>query len=152
MPRLVASTIRAFDVRRLTRSAQFIPATEYVADKLLDEPADKATRDAYAERGFSHVPATAILMERARNRRAKRRRHSVRRLRQAVGLGKFEACLMQPMANIHYVLAPAGIIQKKDLPPRWGLPVTGRAASAWSSARNGRSARRSTSSAPSPAP
>ena len=25
------------------------------------------------------------------------------------------------MANLHYILAPAGIIQKKDLPPRWGL-------------------------------
>ncbi len=58
LPRLLASTIRAFDVRKLTRSAQFTPAAEYVADKLLDEPADKATRDAYAERGFVHVPAT----------------------------------------------------------------------------------------------
>ena len=38
-----------------------------------------------------------------------------------MGLGKFEACLLQPMANIHYVLAPTGLIQKKDLPPRWGL-------------------------------
>ncbi len=25
------------------------------------------------------------------------------------------------MANLHYVLAPAGVVQKKDLPPRWGL-------------------------------
>jgi CRISPR-associated protein Csb1 len=57
LPRLVASTIRAFNVRRLTRSAQYIPATEYVNDKLLDEPADKSTKDAYAERGFIHVPA-----------------------------------------------------------------------------------------------
>ena len=58
LPRLVASTIRAFNVRKLTRSAQFNPATEFVNDKLLDEPADKATKDAYAERGFIHVPAT----------------------------------------------------------------------------------------------
>jgi CRISPR-associated protein Csb1 len=29
-----------------------------VNDKLLDEPADKATKDAYAERGFIHVPAS----------------------------------------------------------------------------------------------
>jgi len=57
LPRLVASTIRAFDVRKLTRSAQFVPAIEYVADMLLEEPADKTTRDAYAERGFIHVPA-----------------------------------------------------------------------------------------------
>ncbi len=57
IPRLIASTIRAFNVRRLTRSAQFVPATEYVREGLLDEPADKATKDAYAERGFIHVPA-----------------------------------------------------------------------------------------------
>jgi CRISPR-associated protein Csb1 len=58
LPRLVASTIRAFNVRKLTRSAQFVPATEYVTDELLAEPPDKATKDAYAERGFIHVPAT----------------------------------------------------------------------------------------------
>jgi CRISPR-associated protein Csb1 len=57
LPRLVSSTIRAFNVRRLTRSAQFTPAAEYVNDGLLPEPADKATKDAYAERGFIHVPA-----------------------------------------------------------------------------------------------
>ncbi|VTR93601.1 CRISPR-associated protein, GSU0053 family OS=Planctomyces limnophilus (strain ATCC 43296 / DSM 3776 / IFAM 1008 / 290) GN=Plim_3149 PE=4 SV=1: Cas_GSU0053 [Gemmata massiliana] len=59
LPRIIASTIRAFDVRKLTRSAQFNPATEFVNEKLLEEPADKATRDAYAERGFIHVPASA---------------------------------------------------------------------------------------------
>ena len=58
LPRVVASTIRAYNVRRLQRSAQFNPATEYVNDKLLDNPADTATKKAYAERGFIHVPAT----------------------------------------------------------------------------------------------
>jgi CRISPR-associated protein Csb1 len=58
LPRLISSTIRAFNVRKLTRSAQYVPATEYVAERLLDEPADKATKDAYAERGFIHVPAS----------------------------------------------------------------------------------------------
>jgi CRISPR-associated protein Csb1 len=58
LPRLIASTIRAFNVRKLTRSAQYTPATEYVSNGLLEEPADKSTRDAYAERGFIHVPAT----------------------------------------------------------------------------------------------
>ena len=58
LPRVVASTIRAYNVRRLQRSAQFNPATEYVNDKLLDDPADTATKKAYAERGFIHVPAT----------------------------------------------------------------------------------------------
>lgn len=58
LPRLISSTIRAMDVRRLTRSAQFTPATEYVAEGLLDEPKDKKAADAYSERGFNHVPAT----------------------------------------------------------------------------------------------
>ncbi len=58
LPRLVSSTIRAFNVRKLTRSAQYVPAVEYVASKLLEEPADKKTKDTYAERGFIHVPAT----------------------------------------------------------------------------------------------
>jgi CRISPR-associated protein Csb1 len=58
LPRLVSSTIRAFNVRKLTRSAQYIPAAEYVADGLLDMPADKSTKDSYAERGFIHVPAS----------------------------------------------------------------------------------------------
>jgi hypothetical protein len=67
------------------------------------------------------------LMERKRNMLSRRRRSAGSRrrrrrvLRQSVGLGKFEACLTQPMANLHYVLAPTGIVQKKDLPPRWGL-------------------------------
>jgi len=58
LPRVIASSIRAFNVRKLRRSAQFNPATEYVNAQLLDEPTDKATKDAYAERGFIHVPAT----------------------------------------------------------------------------------------------
>lgn len=59
LPRVIASVIRAYNVRKLTRSAQFNPATEYVNEQLLDEPTDKSTKDAYSERGFIHVPATA---------------------------------------------------------------------------------------------
>jgi len=58
LPRLIASTIRAFDVRKLTRSAQYVPATEYVDRGLLEEPVEKKTKDAYAIRGFVHVPAS----------------------------------------------------------------------------------------------
>ncbi len=58
LPRLVASTIRAFNVQILHRSAQFVPATEYVAGGLLEEAKDKKASDAYSERGFNHVPAT----------------------------------------------------------------------------------------------
>lgn len=58
MPRLMASTIRAYNVRKLTRSAQYVPAVEYVKCGLLEEPTDKATREEYSKRGFIHVPAT----------------------------------------------------------------------------------------------
>ena len=57
LPRVVTSAIRAFNVRTLKRSAQYVPATEYVDNGLLKEP-DKKSTDAYAERGFIHVPAT----------------------------------------------------------------------------------------------
>lgn len=65
------------------------------------------------------------LNERKQSHRANRRRTSKKRLRTSVGLGKFDSCLMQPMANLHYVLAPVGMLQKKDLPPRWGLLAYG---------------------------
>jgi CRISPR-associated protein Csb1 len=58
LPRLIASTIRAFNVRTLRRSAQYVPAAEYVASGLLEEAADTKTEKAYAERGFKHVPAS----------------------------------------------------------------------------------------------
>ncbi|HUB24220.1 MAG TPA: hypothetical protein VL992_02245 [Tepidisphaeraceae bacterium] len=43
------------------------------------------------------------------------RKPSIRRL------AKFDGCVVHSLANLLYVLAPAGVIQKKDLPPRWGL-------------------------------
>ncbi len=58
LPRLVASTIRAFDVQRLTRSAQFNPSTDYIGQGLLEDTTDTKVKDAYAERGFIHVPAS----------------------------------------------------------------------------------------------
>jgi len=58
LPRVVSSTIRAFNVKKLTRSAQFVPAVDYVAEGVLEEPTDKATKDAYSQMGFTHVPST----------------------------------------------------------------------------------------------
>jgi len=48
-----------------------------------------------------------------------------RRVKQSTGLGKFKACLLQPFANLHYILAPAGLIKKQEVPPRWGLLSSG---------------------------
>jgi CRISPR-associated protein Csb1 len=58
-PRLLAATIRAFNVAKLTRSAQYNPAVDYVEEGLLDETEDKDALKAYSERGFRHVPASA---------------------------------------------------------------------------------------------
>ncbi len=58
LPRLVASTIRAFDVQKLTRSAQFNPSADYIGLGLLEDTTDKKLKDEYAVRGFVHVPAT----------------------------------------------------------------------------------------------
>lgn len=58
-PRLLAASVRAFDVDTLTRSAQYNPALAYVEEGLLDETEDKTVLKQYSERGFQHVPATA---------------------------------------------------------------------------------------------
>jgi len=58
-PRLLAASIRAFNVAKLTRSAQYNPAIEYVEEGLLEETEDKDALKAYSERGFRHVPASA---------------------------------------------------------------------------------------------
>lgn len=57
-PRLLAATIRAFNVAKLTRSAQYNPAVEYVEEGLLAETEEKDALKAYSERGFRHVPAS----------------------------------------------------------------------------------------------
>jgi CRISPR-associated protein Csb1 len=63
LPRLVASNIRAFDVRKLRRHAQYIPAVDYVGEGVLDEPEDLKDAEGrikgkhpFAQRGFSHIP------------------------------------------------------------------------------------------------
>ncbi len=57
-PRLLAATIHAFNVAKLTRSAQYNPAVDYVEEGLLEKTEDKTALNAYSERGFRHVPAS----------------------------------------------------------------------------------------------
>jgi hypothetical protein len=78
----------------------------------------KASRADFRRDMSNDGQLSLCLMEQKNARRKKRRRS---RLRTTVGLGKFDSCLMRPLANLHYVLAPAGMLQKKDLPSRWGL-------------------------------
>jgi CRISPR-associated protein Csb1 len=58
-PRLLAATIHAYNVSKLTRSAQYNPAVDYVEEGLLEETEEKDALKAYSERGFRHVPASA---------------------------------------------------------------------------------------------
>ncbi len=68
-PRLIASTIRAYDVKSLTRSAQYwaggssAPVTVYDDEKVLgpipEGKESKKETDARSNCGFTHVPATA---------------------------------------------------------------------------------------------
>ncbi|HEV2098495.1 MAG TPA: type I-U CRISPR-associated RAMP protein Csb1/Cas7u [Stellaceae bacterium] len=57
LPRLVASTIRAYGVVTLNRSAQYNPPVDYIALDLLDNAEDKKVLDTVSELGFRHAPA-----------------------------------------------------------------------------------------------
>lgn len=57
LPRLVASTIRAYDVAELKRSAQYNPPVDYIGLGLIEEADDKKVLDAASELGFRHAPA-----------------------------------------------------------------------------------------------
>jgi CRISPR-associated protein Csb1 len=57
LPRIVRSVIRAFNVKPLHRSAQYIPPVDYIASGLLDTPEGKQQQDAMSKLGLSHAPA-----------------------------------------------------------------------------------------------
>lgn len=57
LPRIVRSVIRAFGVRPLHRSAQYIPPIDYVEEGLVAAPEGKQQQDALSQQGFSHAPA-----------------------------------------------------------------------------------------------
>jgi CRISPR-associated protein Csb1 len=63
LPRLISSTVRAFDVRRLTRGAVYIPPLDYTdMDVFSEEEKAKAegnNKSPLAQRGFVHNPASA---------------------------------------------------------------------------------------------
>lgn len=63
VPRLVQSTIRAWDVSTLTRSAQYNPTLDYSELEVFSEAekqkAEGKSSSPLAERGFVHVPSSA---------------------------------------------------------------------------------------------
>jgi CRISPR-associated protein Csb1 len=62
VPRLVSSTIRAFDVRPMTRGAVYIPPVDYAELEVFTEAekarAEGSTKNPLAQRGFVHNPAS----------------------------------------------------------------------------------------------
>lgn len=63
LPRLVSSTIRAFDVQKLTRGAVYIPPVDYAELDVFTEAekakAEGSSKNPLARRGFVHNPASA---------------------------------------------------------------------------------------------
>ena len=61
LPRLVSSTVRAFNVRKLTRSAVYLPPVPYVEEGLIDAALDagKGKDNPLSVQGFKHNPASA---------------------------------------------------------------------------------------------
>ncbi|MDE3100889.1 MAG: type I-U CRISPR-associated protein Cas7 [Chloroflexota bacterium] len=57
LPRLLASTIRAWDVEELTRSAQYNPPIRYADEGLIDAAEDAKVRDVLSQLGFRDAPA-----------------------------------------------------------------------------------------------
>jgi len=56
LPRLVSSTIRAYDVRPLTRSATYIPPIDHIAAGTIpDYEGDKKKKEMYSKRGWLHA-------------------------------------------------------------------------------------------------
>lgn len=57
LPRIVRSVIRAFNVRPLHRSAQYVPPVDYVGEGILEAPQNKTQEDSMSELGLRHAPA-----------------------------------------------------------------------------------------------
>lgn len=62
LPRIVQSVVRAWNVDKLTRSAQYTPALDYAALEVFSEAekqkAEGKSESPLAQRGFVHVPST----------------------------------------------------------------------------------------------
>lgn len=85
LPRVVRSVIRAFNVKPLHRSAQYIPPVDYVATHLVDAPQSKQQEDAMSELGLRHALAPwshgGVLVEREIRRDATLNLAALRALR-----------------------------------------------------------------------
>lgn len=59
VPRIIRSTIRAFNVNELHKSAQYIPPVDYVGEDLVMKAEGTRANEALSEQGFLHNPKGA---------------------------------------------------------------------------------------------
>ncbi len=59
LPRLIASTIRAFDVKELTRSAAYVPPIDHIAVGNIPDYANETEKKEYSKRGYLNALASA---------------------------------------------------------------------------------------------
>lgn len=58
LPRLLSSTIRAFNIRRLTRSAVYVPPIDHIAAGNIPDYGDTKEKDQYSKRGWLQALAS----------------------------------------------------------------------------------------------
>ncbi len=62
LPRILQSVVRAWDIDKLRRSAQYIPSLDYAKEKILSEEEQQKeegrTNSELAKRGYIHVPSS----------------------------------------------------------------------------------------------
>ena len=59
LPRLIASTIRAFDVKELTRSAAYVPPIDHIAVGNIPDYVNETEKKEYSKRGYLNALASA---------------------------------------------------------------------------------------------
>lgn len=57
LPRIIRSVIRAFEVKPIHRSAQYIPPVEYIDEGLVGDAKSKTEQDSMSQLGLRHAPA-----------------------------------------------------------------------------------------------
>lgn len=133
LPRVVRSVIRAFKVKPLHRSAQYIPPVDYVQAGLLEAPGGKEQQDAMSELGLSHAPAPwthgGVLVEQEIRRDATLNLVALRALRAGSGadplplrryiLGLSLVAFTAPQET--FLREGCQLVPDSDRPSKWSL-------------------------------
>jgi len=131
LPRIVRSVIRAYGVRPLHRSAQYVPPLDYVEEGVLEAPTNKTQEDSMSELGLRHAPAVwthgGVLVDGEIRREASLNLVALRAL--AAGPGEDPLPLRRYILGLALVAFTAPqetflregcqLVPATDLPPEW---------------------------------